>query len=521
MTYFKKATLVVIFLILNTFSLHAQTIFDAAKTGDIQQIRDLLKESTVSIDQRDDNGKAILHYAVLNDHKELVGYLIETGADIELPDWEWYTPLHFAADAGRTDIAQILIDNNANLFAKAYSGFTPAHLAVYENRKQMLELLLANNVSINIIGNNGTTLMHIAALGGKNESIDFLLSKGAIINIQDLFGRTPLHIAVSSGHLNCVELLIERGADVNAKSLNGSTPYNTAKNTGNDEIANLLLSKDADSKDRSFTLLQGDYFGQKPPGLEPELFVPGFISTGGMEFAGTFTPDGKEFLFTRNGGEMNLRTNTIMITRSIENTWTEPKIAAFSGKYFDFETHITPDGSRMLFGSQRPKPEGTKFGGDIWSIERSNNAWGEPRYLEAPINAGFSMYVTSAVNGTLYYTGMDGIYISEFNSGEYLEAEKLSDNINYVPAAHPYIAPDESFIIFDAQPNRPKNFKGYLYISFKKDDGTWTKAVKFDSRINKNEDVMCPSISPDGKYLFYCSQGSIYWVDAKIIDEHR
>lgn len=42
------------------------------------------------------------------------------------------------------------------------------------------------------------------------------------------------------------------------------------------------------------------YLGQKPPGLTPEMFAPGLISTkDNIEFAGTFSPDFKEFFFTR------------------------------------------------------------------------------------------------------------------------------------------------------------------------------------------------------------------------------
>jgi hypothetical protein len=30
---------------------------------------------------------------------------------------------------------------------------------------------------------------------------------------------------------------------------------------------------------------------------------------------------------------------------------------------------------------------------------------------------------------------------------------------------------------------------------------------------------MCPSVSPDGKHLFFARQGNIFWVDTKIIKD--
>ena len=62
-----------------------------------------------------------------------------------------------------------------------------------------------------------------------------------------------------------------------------------------------------------------------------------------------------------------------------------------------------------------------------------------------------------------------------------------------------------------------------LYISFKKEDGSWTNLKNMGSTINSRELDYCPMLSPDGKYLFFTSKrsgsGDIYWVDAKIINK--
>ena len=58
----------------------------------------------------------------------------------------------------------------------------------------------------------------------------------------------------------------------------------------------LLVFTTCTRKD-DFSLLKGPYLGQKPPGMTPEIFAPGIISTNLDERIAAFTPDGKEFYF--------------------------------------------------------------------------------------------------------------------------------------------------------------------------------------------------------------------------------
>ncbi len=44
---------------------------------------------------------------------------------------------------------------------------------------------------------------------------------------------------------------------------------------------------------------QPPYFGQPTPGITPERFAPSVVSTDAIELNGAFTPDGREFFFTR------------------------------------------------------------------------------------------------------------------------------------------------------------------------------------------------------------------------------
>ena len=91
--------------------------------------------------------------------------------------------------------------------------------------------------------------------------------------------------------------------------------------------------------------------------------------------------------------------------------------------------------------------------------------------------------------------------------------------------AHPFIAPDESYIIWDAQ--RESGYgKADLYISFKKKNGTWGAAINLGDKINTEFGEAYGSVSPDGKYFFFHRSyggdtGDIFWMDAKFIEDLR
>ncbi len=83
--------------------------------------------------------------------------------------------------------------------------------------------------------------------------------------------------------------------------------------------------------------------------------------------------------------------------------------------------------------------------------------------------------------------------------------ENLGETINSsTNEIEPYIAPDESFVIFAAA-GRPDS-KGALdlYISHQK-DGKWSKPENLGEPINSSGWDFSPKISPDGKYFLFAS----------------
>ena len=276
--------------------------------------------------------------------------------------------------------------------------------------------------------------------------------------------------------------------------------------------------------------LKGRYLGQKPPGLTPEIFGPGIISTEANEGCSGFLRQGTLFVFSQTTSESDTR--EIYMIEMKNGVWTHPEPAPFDSPYRDGDYTVAPDGRTMYFTSLRSldgKDEESESS-NIWVTEIREGDWLAPRPLEYPVNTEYSdSYPSVTQDGTIYFfsrrpggLGGSDIYMSRCIDGEYKEVENLGPVINTREDEwDPFIAADESFLIFCST-----KAGGYgrddLYVSFRRQDGSWTEPVNMGEHFNSSGLDNRPSITPDGKYFFFVSatRGSrdIFWADAKVID---
>jgi Tol biopolymer transport system component len=245
---------------------------------------------------------------------------------------------------------------------------------------------------------------------------------------------------------------------------------------------------------------------------EPAIFAEGVISTGDMELNAAFTPDGKTLYFTKRTPKFQFW--AIVVSHFRNGKWSAPEVADFSGQYSDFDPFISPDGSKLYFSSIRPVDGKPKQDFDIWVVEREKTGWSSPYRIEAPISTPAQEYYPSmSADGTLYFSstrdggkGRGDIYRSKLVDGKYTEPENLGETINsQYSESDPYIAPDESYLVFVSY-GRPDGYgDGDLYISYRR-DGVWTKAVNLGSKINSSALDFCPIVNPDAKYFFFTSE---------------
>ncbi len=261
-------------------------------------------------------------------------------------------------------------------------------------------------------------------------------------------------------------------------------------------------------------VLKGPYLGQNPPGMTPEMFAPGFVSTDAHEFSCTFSPDGNEFYFARAFGKF--RKKYVMVTKNVNGSWTEPEKCLTQFNNENFEPHITHDGQKMFFMGFNTSGGGPHPIIDLYYVERKDSAWGEPKRMEKPFNPGKSMFASTTMEGIIYTSDAEkmGIARSLPVNGEYQDYEDLGAPISIKGFnAYPFIAPDESYLIFVSDRlGREKGLR--LFVTFNV-NGTWSEPREVPVGIPGGT----PCVSPDGKYLFFVADrpiGNIYWVDSKI-----
>jgi hypothetical protein len=286
------------------------------------------------------------------------------------------------------------------------------------------------------------------------------------------------------------------------------------------------------SQQSDFPKLIGPYLGQKPPGMTPEIFASGIISTAKNEhLTPSFSPEGTEcfWSFWDSGVQY------IFTVKIIDGLWSRPASAEFTGSFKEDSPYFSPDGKRVYFHSKRPLPgqENTNDDWDIWYVEKENSGWSNPKHAGLELNTNTNETFASVTrNYSVYFIALGEeriLYKSEFKNGKYQTPQPLPEFINYkLNFSYVYIEPDEKYIIISS--DRPGGYgDGDLYISFK-ENNSWTEPINMGTTINTPLLERAPQVTIDGKYLFFVrhelvdgrwTNGDFYWVDAKIIAELR
>jgi hypothetical protein len=259
------------------------------------------------------------------------------------------------------------------------------------------------------------------------------------------------------------------------------------------------------ASDKPFPAFEGRYFGQAPPGMVPQRFAPGFISTEGYDITPTFSPARDEVFFGHRPTEAG-SDNKIYHSRVVNGRWQRPVLASFSSSGMEFEAQLSVDGNTLYFNR----------GSALFFSQRTGTGWSEARPIEPPADRG--MCVAAAANGTLYFTSArrPGIVRCRRVDGTCQAPEVVIS-----PGAHPWVAPDESYLVFDRYALADGAQTSRLFVSFNRKDGSWTEPVELGNGINVTGTELIAKVSPDGKYLFFQRKvdgnTDVYWVDARVI----
>ena len=195
--------------------------FAAVEREDLEKIEELLTDTVLNVDCRNDDGEGALHCAAGKGRPEVVQVLLNKGLDIEAKDSRDRTALYQAASNGHLNVIALLLVRGANIEAgQDKRGLTPLYGAAHNGRVDAVELLLQKGADINA-HTRGWTALHEAAFKGYSNLVELLLNKGADVDCGKNTFRTPLYLAAPYGNFDIVKLLLDKGADMNY--LDGTT----------------------------------------------------------------------------------------------------------------------------------------------------------------------------------------------------------------------------------------------------------------------------------------------------------
>lgn len=181
------------------------------------------------------------------------------------------------------------------------------------------------------------------------------------------------------------------------------------------------------------------------------------INSENSEFAPLISADEAVLAFTRSFVQEGLK-EQIMIAQKKDYSWTSVNIVDFKVNKNVGTVGLSPDGQKMLIYVG----EGNNTG-SIYTSKKMTSGWSTPEKLGSEINSG------------------------------YLESSAS-------------LTPDESVMYFSS--DRPGGFGGKdIYKVEKQADGSWGKPQNLGPEINTSYDEDAPFIHPDGKTLFFTSNG--------------
>ena len=176
MNIFNKTALLTVSLVtaLCSVSIYSMGIFEAARTGNVTRLQEL----------------------------------IAAGANVNQQDHDGSTPLYFAAFRGHQTVVQTLIAAGANVHQANNDGVSPLHLAIICGNQAVIQTLIAAGANVNQVI-YGQTPLHLAAEYGQQAVVETLIEAGANVNQRDHIGCTPSNFAAASGYHTVVALLTD------------------------------------------------------------------------------------------------------------------------------------------------------------------------------------------------------------------------------------------------------------------------------------------------------------------------
>lgn len=217
-------------------ALHAVARLDSPNSEHVSiAITQALLGANVDIDTRGCDGVTALMMASRTGQSELLGVLLEQGADTLSRDTRGRTALTYAAQKGHATVIRRLISAGADVNVASESGTTPLMSAAERGSLDAAAILIEAGAEVNAQAPNGASAVIISCSWGYKDLTRLLVDSGADVNLANEEGETALISMMRAeidqiergelelGILDLLPVFLEAGVDVNHATDDGDT----------------------------------------------------------------------------------------------------------------------------------------------------------------------------------------------------------------------------------------------------------------------------------------------------------
>ncbi len=266
--------------------------------------------------------------------------------------------------------------------------------------------------------------------------------------------------------------------------------------------------------------LTGAYLGQTEPGETPVVFAPGLISGTGDRLHGplTVSPDGHVICWSVIPPAIRYR------VQREDGSWSEPMTIPMDVRA-PTAAQFAPDGRLWFQGIPKSGGAGSV---DLGYVIREDGGWSTPRWPGVAVNStGMDSTPSVTSNGDVFLTAGKpgktwnrGLYHIPFRDGYFQPREYLPAPINRGDNCIDYtvfVDPAGRYLIWASSRPTENEADLKLYISHRQNEGGWGEAVNLSEKLGLTHAARFPSVSPDGRFLFFLMGGKIWWVSTVVI----
>ncbi len=187
----------------------------AATAGDIDKVRRLLDANT-PVDSLGPDGGTALSAAVVEDHANVAGLLLDAGASVNVQAANQDTPWLLAGELGRGEILQLMLLHEPDFSIRNRFGGNALIPACERGHVDAVRVLLRSEIDLDHVNNLGwTCLLELVVLGDggtEHQAVARLvLAAGADPNLGDREGVTATQHARLRGQREIEAIFAEFG----------------------------------------------------------------------------------------------------------------------------------------------------------------------------------------------------------------------------------------------------------------------------------------------------------------------